>query len=54
MADKPQSRKTDKKRKTRWVRPAVRSGRLFESNSLSCGKSSPGLPECQEQNATSS
>lgn len=25
-----------------WVKPAVRTGQLFESNSLACGKNQPG------------
>jgi hypothetical protein len=31
-----------KSKKKVWETPRVKSGRLFESNSLACGKNSPG------------
>jgi hypothetical protein len=48
MAEKPQ-RKTTKRKRRRWHRPEVKSGRLFESNSLACNKS-PTEPreECDQ------
>jgi hypothetical protein len=36
-----------------WQPPRIRTGHLFESNSLACGKSAPGLDQC-EQNPTTS
>jgi hypothetical protein len=34
--------------KRHWEPPRIRSGQLFESNSLACtGKSGPGIFECQ-------
>lgn len=29
-----------------WQAPRVRTGHLFESNSLACGKNSPALDQC--------
>ena len=37
--------KGDKPRK-KWNRPAIRSGKLFEVNSLSCGKSDGSSGNC--------
>jgi hypothetical protein len=54
VAEKSAPRKPLRKRKKAWQRPTVKTGRLFESNSLACGKNSPGMQECQEQNATQS
>jgi len=31
-----------------WQRPQIKSGRLFESNSLACGKNGPGLDSCEQ------
>ncbi len=31
-----------------WQQPRVLTGHLFESNSLSCGKSTPGLDQCNQ------
>lgn len=50
MPDKP--RKASRRKKP-WERPKVKTGHLFESNSLACGKSSPGHEECL-QNPTQS
>ena len=33
-----------------WVRPQVKTSRLFEANSLACGKNSPLTEECGVQN----
>jgi hypothetical protein len=41
------------KRKRAWRAPRVTSGKLFESNSLACGKNSPRFEQCY-QNPTSS
>lgn len=35
-------------RKKSWQRPRIQSGRLFESNSLACGKNGPGMENCQQ------
>jgi len=32
--------------KRSWQTPRVRTGRLFESNSLACGKNTPTLEQC--------
>jgi hypothetical protein len=46
MPDKP-SRKTNRPpAKRRWQRPQVKTGQLFETNSLACGKTNPGQEEC--------
>ena len=34
--------------KKSWQRPQIKSGRLFESNSLACGKNGPGLDACEQ------
>jgi hypothetical protein len=34
--------------KKTWQPPRIRSGRLFESNSLACGKNGPGLEGCEQ------
>ncbi len=36
-----------------WVTPTIKTGQLFESNSLSCGKNTPGIDQCN-QNPTQS
>ena len=45
----PASRRANRRR--RGSVRSVKTGKLFESNSLACGKNSPGIPECQESNA---
>jgi hypothetical protein len=32
--------------KRTWQPPRIRSGRLFESNSLACGKNTPAMDQC--------
>ena len=49
--DEARKPKTAKSRK-KWVRPEVRTGKLFEVNSLACGKSD-GSGICQLQPITS-
>jgi hypothetical protein len=39
--------------KKKWERPSIKTGHLFESNSLACGKSGPELDQCV-QNPVSS
>jgi hypothetical protein len=38
MAEKVQRKTPKSPRKRQWQRPRIKSGRLFESNSLACGK----------------
>jgi len=47
MAEKSTRKPTPPRRKRQWRRPQVKSGQLFESNSLACNKS-PTMPneEC--------
>ena len=40
MAEKT-DRKPNRPRKRQWRRPQVKTGQLFESNSLACGKTIP-------------
>jgi hypothetical protein len=39
--------------KRAWQSPRIKTGQLFESNSLSCGKNTPGIDQCN-QNPTQS
>ncbi len=48
MADKPPRKPTRAAAKKPWQRPQIKSGRLFESNSLACGKNGPGLDSCEQ------
>ena len=46
----------DKKRpavKQKWQQPRIRTGHLFESNSLACGKNVPQLDQCVQNPTTS-
>lgn len=45
MAEKS-DRKPSRPRKRQWHRPQVKTGQLFESNSLACGKT-PSAPNEQ-------
>ncbi len=38
MAEKVQRKTPKSPRKRQWQRPRIKSGRLFETNSLACGK----------------
>jgi hypothetical protein len=44
---KPPPRAKRRKPKKVWQRPSVKTGRLFESNSLACGKNGPGTEDCE-------
>jgi len=46
MADKPNRKTNRPPPKRRWHRPQVKTGQLFESNSLACGKTHPATEEC--------
>ena len=45
MPDKT-PRKPPPRPKKPWEPPRVKTGHLFESNSLACGKNGPGNEEC--------
>lgn len=47
MANKPK-RKPTRPAKKAWQKPRIKSGRLFESNSLACGKNGPGMESCEQ------
>ncbi len=47
MADKSK-RKPARPSKKAWQKPRIKSGRLFESNSLACGKNGPGMDSCEQ------
>ena len=46
MAEKAQRKSTKPQRKRQWQRPRIKSGHLFESNSLACGKNNPEMEQC--------
>ena len=46
MADKANRKTNRPPPKRRWQRPQVKTGQLFESNSLACGKTHPATEEC--------
>jgi len=48
LSEKSKPSKQAAKQKKPWQRPTIKSGRLFESNSLACGKNSPGMSECED------
>ncbi|HLK88679.1 MAG TPA: hypothetical protein VKZ18_02230 [Polyangia bacterium] len=52
MADKSK-RKPARPAKKTWQKPRMKSGRLFESNSLACGKNGPGMDSCEQFPKTS-
>jgi hypothetical protein len=39
--------------KRTWEKPRIKTGQLFESNSLSCGKSNMMMEPCQQNPQTS-
>jgi hypothetical protein len=47
VAHKTPRKPTPRGKKT-WQRPRIKSGRLFESNSLACGKNGPGMDQCMQ------
>jgi hypothetical protein len=55
VADKTPRKPVPKSKKKTWEPPRVKSGQLFESNSLACGKThSDGQDQCQIINPTQS
>jgi hypothetical protein len=47
VADKSK-RKPARPAKKAWQKLRIKSGRLFESNSLACGKNGPGMDSCEQ------
>jgi hypothetical protein len=47
MPQDKQKPKRDKQRKRTWRPPTVKTGTLFESNSLACGKTTANLDQCE-------
>ena len=53
MTDKSQRKpprpgQPGKTAKKAWQPPRIKTGRLFESNSLACGKNGPGMDSCEQ------
>jgi hypothetical protein len=46
VAEKPARKPTTPGKKRKWERPRIKSGHLFESNSLACGKNAPQIEQC--------
>lgn len=53
MAEKDTREPSPAGKKKKWERPRIKTGHLFESNSLTCGKNSPEIEQCM-QNPTAS
>ena len=55
MAEKKDDKKKPRVGKARkpWARPEIRTGKLFEVNSLSCGKSFGSTGQCIHNPTTS-
>ena len=53
MPDKPTRKPPVAPRKKKWERPQIKSGHLFESNSLACGKNAPQIEQCIQNPITS-
>jgi hypothetical protein len=54
VADKtPRKSPPPKSKKKQWESPRVKSGQLFESNSLACGKNNSGMDECMDNGTRS-
>lgn len=54
MAEKtPRKPLATKRKKKTWASPRVKSGRLFESNSLACGKDHSDGGNCSQEAAMS-
>jgi hypothetical protein len=49
VADKTPRKAPPKRAKKAWQPPKVKSGQLFESNSLACGKVFPPVDEQNDQ-----
>jgi hypothetical protein len=53
VAEKTPRKTPPKPKKKAWASPRLKTGQLFESNSLACGKSSEETDQCL-QNVTRS
>lgn len=53
MPDKSPRKPARPTAKKKWERPRMKTGHLFESNSLACGKNAPQIEQCL-QNPTQS
>ena len=49
---KPRGERAEKARK-KWTRPEIRTGKLFEVNSLACGKVMGSTGQCNHNPTTS-
>ena len=54
VAEKLERKPDPKKKKKSWESPRVKSGQLFEANSLACGKSDPHTDQCSSQGGAQS
>jgi hypothetical protein len=48
VANKKERKPQLKGKKKTWEKPRLKSGQLFEHNSLACGKADSHNPQCQE------
>lgn len=48
MADQDPRSQKDRppEKKKKWETPRIKTGQLFESNSLACGKNAPQIEQC--------
>ena len=46
MAEKNARKPAPPVKKRKWERPQIKTGHLFESNSLACGKNGPQIEQC--------
>ena len=53
MPEKPQRKRPPRRPKRVWEPPRVKTGKLFESNSLACGKGPGGDDECFQSGTVS-
>jgi hypothetical protein len=53
VAEKKPRKPTAKAKKKPWESPRVKSGRLFESNSLACSKNVPDGGACEHDPSSS-
>ena len=48
MAEKNTRKPGPPAKKKKWESPRIKSGHLFESNSLACGKNGPQIEQCMQ------
>jgi hypothetical protein len=46
LAEKTRRKTQPKGKKKPWESPRLKTGQLFESNSLACSKDNPGTEQC--------